>query len=105
VAAAAVDDEAIALPAVFCRLGVVDAALLTGRSACKDMFDCAPTGVDDPPLLEGPAEEIDGRDAFGFAFAMGVERFVERLRISFPLTTRLSLDLRRSRVSISDVSS
>jgi hypothetical protein len=32
---------------------------------------------------------------------MGAVRFVERLRISFPCTTILSLDFFRSRVSIS----
>ena len=32
----------------------------------------------------------------------GADKFVERLMISFPCTTRLSLDFLRSRVSISE---
>lgn len=53
------------------------------------------------PLVDGCAEEIDGRVLVLLELLMGARRLVERLRMSFPLTTRLSLDLRRSLVSIS----
>jgi hypothetical protein len=46
-----------------------------------------------------------GRVAFWPPLLMGAVRLVERLRISLPCTTMLSLDFLRSRVSISRVSS
>ena len=52
--------------------------------------------------MDGPAEEREGRVWVLLPpFAIGARRFVDRFRISFPFTTRLSLDFRRSLVSIS----
>jgi hypothetical protein len=61
-------------------------------------------GVDAPftagPLMDGCGEAV-GRVAFAAPWLMGVVRLVERLRMSLPCTTMLSLDFLRSRVSIS----
>ena len=75
--------------------------LLVGLSACSELDDCAPNGVEDP-FIDGPAEDSEGR-FWVFPFAIGVLRLVDRLRISLPLTTRLSFDFRRSLVSISEI--
>lgn len=66
--------------------------------------DCC--GVEAPavaaPLTEGWLEG-EGRGAAAPAWLlMGACRFVERLRISLPWTTMLSLDFFKSRVSISE---
>jgi hypothetical protein len=52
------------------------------------------------PLADGPAEDKDGL-VWLLPFVMGDRRLVDRLRMSLPFTTRLSLDLRRSFVIIS----
>jgi len=90
---------------VVCREGAAEPlVLLIGRSGCNEAVDCAPAGVEGVSapfvLLEEPAADTEGRFAL-LPFAIGALRLVERLRISLPLTTILSLDLRRSRVSIS----
>lgn len=53
------------------------------------------------PFVEGPAEDSEGRFCRLVLLLMAVLRLVDRLRISLPFTTRLSLDFRRSRVIIS----
>ena len=64
------------------------------------------SGVEAPlatePLTEGCGEAV-GRAALALAppAAMGALRLVDRLRMSLPWTTMLSLDFLRSRVSIS----
>jgi hypothetical protein len=78
--------------------------VLVGRSGCNDACDCAPAGVDAPacaPFVEVPAVDNGGRDPLELALLIGARRLVERLRMSLPLTTRLSFDFRRSLVSIS----
>jgi hypothetical protein len=52
------------------------------------------------PLVDGCGDAL-GRGGFWTPWLMGVDRLVERLRISLPWTTMLSLDFLRSRVSIS----
>ena len=53
--------------------------------------------------MEGAALEAGGRDALVALpeLLIGALRLVDKLRMSLPLTTRLSLDLRKSLVSIS----
>lgn len=87
------------------REAAADPVVLVDRSAASDAVDCAPFGVEGvrAPFVDGPAEDPDGRVVLlELPFASGARRLVERLRISLPLTTRLSLDLRRSLVIISD---
>ena len=88
---------------VFCRVAGAEPVLLVGLSAAKEDWDCAPNGVEGVcvPFADGPAEDRDGL-FWGLPLATGARRLVERFRISLPLTTRLSLDFRRSLVSISD---
>jgi len=78
--------------------------LLDGRSGCRETADCAPTGVEGVfvplALTEEPAADTEGR-FWLLPFAIGGLRLVERLRMSLPLTTMLSFDLRKSLVSIS----
>jgi hypothetical protein len=52
------------------------------------------------PLTDGWGDAV-GRVAFAAPWLIGAERLVERLRMSLPCTTMLSLDFLRSRVSIS----
>lgn len=87
---------------VFCRLAAAEPVLLVGRSVRED-DDCAPIGVVGvcEPFTDGPADDNDGR-FWLLPLVMGTLRLVERLRMSLPLTTRLSLDLRRSFVIISN---
>ena len=78
--------------------------VLVGRSGCNDACDCAPAGVEDPvcaPFVDAPGVANGGRVALVLELLIGALRFVERLRMSLPLTTRLSFDFRRSLVSIS----
>lgn len=69
----------------------------------SDAVDCAPTGVEGvcAPFVDGPAELAMGRPLFWLPFAIGARRFVDKFKISLPLTTRLSFDFLRSRVIIS----
>jgi hypothetical protein len=61
-------------------------------------------GVEAPltagPVTDGCGDAV-GRTPFAAPWLMGAARLVERLRISLPWTTMLSLDFLRSRVSIS----
>ena len=52
------------------------------------------------PFTDGPAADKDGR-FWLLPLAIGVRRLVDRFSISLPLTTRLSLDFRKSLVIIS----
>jgi hypothetical protein len=53
------------------------------------------------PFVDAPGVARGGRVALPPLLLIGARRLVERLRISFPFTTRLSFDFRKSRVSIS----
>lgn len=64
----------------------------SGLPAGGAIGDEAPVGLEDGAGRIGTLVELVGRGAL---------RLVERFNISLPLTTRLSLDLRKSRVSIS----
>jgi hypothetical protein len=80
------------------------AAVLVGLSGCNDACDCAPAGVEDPvcaPFVDAPGVDNGGLVALVLELLIGARRLVERLRMSLPLTTRLSFDFRRSLVSIS----
>jgi hypothetical protein len=50
--------------------------------------------------MDGCGDAV-GRVGLAAPWLMGAARLVERLRMSFPCTTMLSLDFLRSRVSIS----
>ena len=78
--------------------------MLVGLSGCNDACDCAPAGVDDPvcaPFVDAPGVANGGLVALELELLIGARRLVDRLRMSLPLTTRLSFDFRRSLVSIS----
>ena len=84
------------------KVAAAEPVLLVGLSVREDE-DCAPMGVVGvcEPFADGPAEDNDGR-FWLLPFAMGVLRLVVKFNISLPLTTRLSLDFRKSLVIISD---
>lgn len=68
------------------------------------MSTCDAAADDGPPLVCGTeVVERCAADGVDDEFAAGRCRLVERLRISFPLTTTLSFDFLRSRVSISEM--
>lgn len=83
--------------------GCAEPLVLTGRSACSDATDWAAVGVETEaaPFVDGAVDGAAGRPVVDVPFAIGARRLVDRLSISFPLTTRLSLDFLRSLVIIS----
>ena len=87
---------------VFCLLAAAEPVLLVGLSVNED-DDWAPIGVVGVcvPFADGPAEDRDGR-FWLLPLAIGVLRLVDKLSINLPLTTRLSLDFRKSFVIISE---
>ena len=71
---------------------------LATDSACRDDWLGVPCGAP----LGVRLVEMDGREAALAGPLAGCDRFVERFKMSFPCTTRLSLLFLRSLVSISD---
>ncbi len=89
--------------------GIPDGAAVAVVGPCRDPFVGSSTAVvavligdlgGTPFDVEGPA--VDGPETEADGLLTGLERFVERLTMSFPWTMRLSFDFLRSRVSISN---